>query len=83
MCVSSTSRKFSKKNIKTRLIHISTDEVFGDIIRGRSDEKAAYKPSSPYAASKASSYHLVYYYIRLLVDQNEILFSKSNFFTKC
>ena len=24
-------RKFSKKNTKTRLIHISTDEVFGDI----------------------------------------------------
>ena len=51
-----------KKNIK--LIHISTDEVYGDIIRGRSDEKYAYKPSSPYAASKASSDHLVHSYVR-------------------
>ena len=51
-----------KKNIK--LIHISTDEVYGDIIKGRSDEKYAYKPSSPYAASKASSDHLVHSYVR-------------------
>jgi dTDP-glucose 4,6-dehydratase len=57
-------RKFSKKNIKTRLIHISTDEVYGDILRGRSDENYPYKPSSPYAASKASSDHLVYSYVR-------------------
>jgi len=57
-------RKFSKKNKKTRLIHISTDEVFGDILIGRSDENYPYKPSSPYAASKASSDHLVSSYIR-------------------
>ena len=57
-------KKFSKKNTKTRLIHISTDEVFGDILFGRSDENYPYKPSSPYAASKASSDHLVSSYIR-------------------
>jgi len=57
-------KKYSKKYDKSKLIHISTDEVYGDIIRGRSDEKTAYKPSSPYAASKASSDHLVYSYIR-------------------
>ena len=57
-------RKFSHKNKKTRLIHISTDEVYGDILKGRADEKYAYKPSSPYAASKASSDHLVYSYVR-------------------
>ena len=57
-------KKFSKKLKKSRLIHISTDEVYGDVIHGRSDEKSAYKPSSPYAASKASSDHLVYSYIR-------------------
>jgi dTDP-glucose 4,6-dehydratase len=57
-------RKYNKKNKKTRLIHISTDEVYGDILRGRSDENYAYKPSSPYAASKAASDHLVYSYIR-------------------
>jgi dTDP-glucose 4,6-dehydratase len=46
------------------LIHISTDEVFGDILTGRSDESYPYKPSSPYAASKASSDHLVSSYVR-------------------
>ncbi len=53
-----------KYKIKTKLIHISTDEVYGDIINGRSKETDAYKPSSPYAASKASSDHLVRSYIR-------------------
>ena len=57
-------RKFSKKNIKTKLIHISTDEVYGDILFGRSDENYPYKPSSPYAASKAASDHLVSSYVR-------------------
>tara|TARA_B110000881_G_scaffold217464_1_gene234951 strand:- start:313 stop:1332 length:1020 start_codon:yes stop_codon:yes gene_type:complete len=57
-------KKFSSKYKKTRLIHISTDEVYGDILTGRSSELYPYKPSSPYAASKASSDHLVYSYVR-------------------
>ncbi len=56
-------RNFSKKN-KTKLIHISTDEVYGDILTGRSSEKYPYSPSSPYAASKAASDHLVSSYVR-------------------
>ena len=56
-------KKFSKK-YKSRLIHISTDEVYGDVLNGRSDEKYPYQPSSPYAASKAASDHLVSSYIR-------------------
>jgi dTDP-glucose 4,6-dehydratase len=55
---------YSKKNKKFRLVHISTDEVYGDILKGRTKEDYPYKPSSPYAASKASSDHLVYSYIR-------------------
>ncbi len=57
-------RKYSKKNKNVRLIHISTDEVYGDILKGRSKEIDTYIPSSPYAASKASSDHLVYSYVR-------------------
>ena len=57
-------KEFQKKNKKSKFIHISTDEVFGDVLSGRSKETDAYKPSSPYAASKASSDHLVYSYIR-------------------
>ena len=59
-----TFKEFSKKNKKTKLIHISTDEVYGDVLKGRSKETDPYKPSSPYAASKASSDHLVYSYVR-------------------
>ena len=54
----------SKINKKSKLIHISTDEVFGDVIKGRSIEKDPYIPSSPYAASKAASDHLVSSYVR-------------------
>ena len=57
-------RKYSKINKNSKLIHVSTDEVYGDVLKGRSDENYAYKPSSPYAASKASSDHLVYSYVR-------------------
>ena len=59
-----TFKNYSKVNKKAKLIHISTDEVYGDVLKGRSDENFAYKPSSPYAASKASSDHLVYSYVR-------------------
>ena len=56
-------KHFSKKN-NSKLIHISTDEVYGDVLNGRSDEKYPYAPSSPYAASKAASDHLVSSYVR-------------------
>jgi len=56
-------KNFSKKH-KSKLIHISTDEVYGDILTGRSHEKFPYDPSSPYAASKAASDHLVGSYVR-------------------
>ena len=57
-------KKYSKTNKKVKLIHVSTDEVFGDIKKGRSKEHDTYKPSSPYSASKAASDHLVFSYIR-------------------
>ncbi len=56
-------KNFSKTN-NSKLIHISTDEVYGDILSGRSNEKYPYQPSSPYAASKAASDHLVSSYVR-------------------
>ena len=56
-------KNFSKR-FNSKLIHISTDEVYGDILKGRSSENYPYKPSSPYAASKAASDHLINSYIR-------------------
>lgn len=51
----------SHKQQHFRLHHISTDEVYGDIASDAlpCSEEAAYAPSSPYAASKASADHLV------------------------
>ena len=43
-----------------KFIHISTDEVYGDLEDGGFfKETTPYNPSSPYSASKASSDHLV------------------------
>ena len=56
--------KIFSKIYKSKLIHVSTDEVYGDILVGRSNEKYPYHPSSPYAASKAASDHLVSSYVR-------------------
>ncbi len=50
------------KNKIKRFHHISTDEVFGSLSldsKEKFNEKTAYNPRSPYAASKASADHLV------------------------
>ena len=61
-----TLKRYSKKKInKVKLVHISTDEVYGDIKKNiRSNEKSSYNPSSPYSASKASADHLIMSYVR-------------------
>lgn len=51
----------------TRLHHVSTDEVFGDLEIGadtKFTEETAYAPSSPYSATKAGSDHLVRAWVR-------------------
>ena len=51
----------------TRLHHVSTDEVFGDLEIGadtKFTEDTAYAPSSPYSATKAGSDHLVRAWVR-------------------
>jgi len=42
-----------------RFLHVSTDEVYGELgPTGVFDEQSPYRPSSPYAASKAGADHL-------------------------
>jgi dTDP-glucose 4,6-dehydratase len=50
-------------NPKLRIIHVSTDEVYSDILIGSYKEEDRLKPSSPYAASKAAAdmFCLAYY----------------------
>lgn len=50
-----------EEQLTFRLIHVSTDEVYGDL--NQSDlpftEESPYRPNSPYSASKAASDHAV------------------------
>ena len=47
-----------------RFIHISSDEVYGELPRGSFREDRPLKPNSPYAASKAAADLLIRSYIR-------------------
>lgn len=55
----------AKKHEK-RILHVSTDEIYGDILEGSFKENDKLKPSSPYSASKAAAdlfaqaYHRTY-----------------------
>ena len=51
-------------NRNARLVHVGTDEVYGDIINGSFNESDPLNPSSPYAASKAAADLLVLAYHR-------------------
>ena len=53
-----------KVNPEARLVHVSTDEVYGDIEEGSFKEDDLLKPSSPYSASKASADMFVLAYVR-------------------
>lgn len=55
-----------KHNKKARLVHVSTDEVYGQALEGSFTENTPANPSNPYSASKAAadmfvlSYHKTY-----------------------
>ena len=54
----------SRKAGIEKFIHISTDEVYGEIIDGQFTESSPLNPNSPYSASKASGDFLVRAYIK-------------------
>jgi dTDP-glucose 4,6-dehydratase len=53
-----------KNNKDALLLHIGTDEVYGDIAIGSFKESDSLRPSSPYSASKASADLLILSYVR-------------------
>jgi dTDP-glucose 4,6-dehydratase len=60
-----TLLEVARKLAVSRFVHISTDEVYGDIVPGAfASEDAPLLPSSPYSASKAASDLLVRSYVR-------------------
>lgn len=69
--------KLIKKKVK--MIHISTDEVFGEANKKSFVESSAYDPRSPYSASKASSDHLVRAWSNTYGMNYNIINSSNNF----
>jgi dTDP-glucose 4,6-dehydratase len=63
-----------------KFLHLSTDEVFGALgAEGSFNESMPYLPNSPYAASKASSDHLVRAYHRTYGLPTIIVNSSNNY----
>ena len=54
----------AKESKVKRFLHMSTDEVYGDISKGEFLETSPLEPSSPYSASKAAADLLVKSYVR-------------------
>ena len=52
------------KNQKKKLVHVSTDEVYGTILQGSATENTRFNPSSPYSATKASAELLINSYVK-------------------
>ena len=63
------------KKYKKKLIHISTDEVFGSLKNEIADEKFRFNPSSPYSATKASS--------ELLINSYNLTYDCNCVITRC
>ena len=63
------------KKYKKKLIHISTDEVFGSLKNKTADEKFRFNPSSPYSATKASS--------ELLINSYNLTYDCDCVITRC
>jgi len=52
-----------KENKINKIIHISTDEIYGEIYRGCHNEQDKFNPSNPYSSSKAAAEMVVNGYI--------------------
>jgi len=52
------------KKEKKKMIHISTDEVFGSLKSGSANEQYRFNPSSPYSSTKAAAELLIISYNR-------------------
>src|SRR6266700_722164 len=66
-----------ERRSRFRFVHVSTDEVYGSLgAAGLFCEETAYRPTSPYSASKAASDHLAHawfktYYLLVIVTAIE------------
>ena len=52
-----------KTNKVKKIIHISTDEIYGEIYKSSFDENSRFNPSNPYSSSKAAAEMIINGYI--------------------
>lgn len=64
-----------KYNVK-KILHVSSDEVYGEIVRGKFTEKQLVNPTNPYSASKAAAEILINSY--KFTYKKEILIVRAN-----
>ncbi len=63
------------KNKNKKLIHISTDEVFGSLKTESADENFKFNPSNPYSATKASA--------ELIINSYNVTYDVDSIITRC
>lgn len=64
---------------KKKLVHISTDEVYGSLKKGSAKEDSCFNPSNPYSASKAAAELLIKSYITTFDSNVNITRCTNNF----
>ena len=64
---------------KPKFIHISTDEVYGDVNEGKKTEDSILNPSNPYSATKAAAEILILAYARTFDIDYQIVRSTNNY----
>ena len=68
-------QKCIERNVK-KIIHISTDEVYGEITKGSADESSTLNPTNPYSASKAAAEIIINSY--RFYEKNKIITVRGN-----
>jgi dTDP-glucose 4,6-dehydratase len=61
------------------LLHFSTDEVYGDILKGQHTEEDCLMPSNPYSASKAAADQLIFAWSRTFGIKYQIVRPANNY----
>jgi dTDP-glucose 4,6-dehydratase len=64
---------------KPLFVHISTDEVYGDVNEGEKKEESILNPSNPYSATKAAAEMLIFAYARTFGINYQIVRSTNNY----
>ena len=59
-----TLMEAAKRHAIPKIIHVSTDEVYGEVLEGAVDEDCNMYPTNPYSASKAGAEMIISGYIR-------------------